>query len=143
MLLIIGTTTTNKNLTVNGNLSLSGSLSGYSPFCAAGRIDGATSTSTVVTRKGDKGAETTCVRHAGAAIGVYDVRWTTAHTDGGNYIVMVSGEGSSYSETLGGLTAGWANTSTGFICVFRRLYSQPSGAREVVVDCPFAFFVLK
>ena len=137
---VIGTTTTNKNLTVYGNLSLSGSLSGYSPFWAAARIDGTISTPTVVTRKGDKGSQITCVRHTGNTIGVYDVSWTTAHTDGANYIVMVSGEGASYSETLGALTTGWTNTSTQFTCVCRKLYSVGT---EALVDCPFTFYVLK
>ena len=136
-----GVTQTYGDLNVGGNLSLSGSLTGYSPFWAAGRIDGTTSTPTVVTRKGDKEAEITCVRHTGNTVGCYDINWTTPHTDGGNYIVMVSGEGSSYRETPGSLSAGWTNTSTGIVAVLRKLYSQPSGAVEAVVDCPFTFFV--
>ena len=74
---------------------------------------------------------------------MYDVAWTAAHTDGGNWIGMVSGEGASYTETLGAGSAGYTNTSTGFTCIFRKLYSQPSGAIEALVDCPFTFYVLK
>ena len=56
---------------------------------------------------------------------------------------MVSGEGASYNETVGALTAGYTNTSTGFTAIFRKLYSQPAGAAEAMVDCPFTFFVMK
>jgi hypothetical protein len=56
---------------------------------------------------------------------------------------MVSGEGASYSETLGAGTAGYTNTSTKITVVFRKLYSQPAGAAEALVDCPFTFYVLK
>ena len=122
-------------------MSLSGSLSGYSPFWVAGRIDGsvAGAVPTVVTRKGDKGSQITCVRKTGYPIGVYDVSWTTAHTDGANYIAMVSGEGASYNENLGS-GSNFLNTSTGFSCIFRKLYSVGT---EALVDCPFTFFVLK
>ena len=116
---------------------------GYSPFWVAGRIDGTTSIPTVVTRKGDKGTQITCVRHAGRTVCVYDVSWTTAHPDGANHVVMICGEGNSYNETLGGSATGYTNTSTGFVSIFRRLYSQPSGASEGLIDCPFTFFVLK
>ena len=74
---------------------------------------------------------------------MYDVSWTTAHTDGANYIAMVSGEGNSYNENLGAGSTGFVSTSTGFACIFRKLYAQPSGAVEALVDCPFTFFVLK
>ena len=120
-------------------------MSGYSPFWVAGRIDGsvAGAVPTVATRKGDYGSQITCTRPSGYPVGVYAVSWTTAHTDGGNYIVMVSGEGSAYHEALGGSAAGFTNTSTQFIPIFRKLYSQPTGAAEALVDCPFTFFVLK
>ena len=60
---VTGTTTLTGDVSV-GNLSLSGSLSGYSPFWVAGKIDGsvAGAVPTVVTRKGDKGSQITCVR---------------------------------------------------------------------------------
>ena len=98
---------------------------------------------TIVTRKGEYGSEITCVRKSGAPVGVYDVSWTTAHPDGANIIAMVSGEGSSYSETLGAGSVGYTNTATKITVIFRKLYSQPAGAIESLVDCPFTFYVLK
>ena len=131
----------NGDATILGNLSISGSLSGYSPFWAAGEIDGsiAGAVPTVVTRKGDYGSQITCTRASGYPIGVFVVSWTTAHSDGVNWIGQVSGEGLSYNETLnnGGT---FANTTTSLTCIFRRLYVTTN---EVLVDCPFTFFVLK
>ncbi len=129
------------NLTVTG--SLTAGIINYSPFWVAGKIDGTTNPPTVVTRKGDYSTEITCVKKAGQALGVYDVRWTTPHPDGANWIGFVQGEGSSYSETIGAGTAGYTNISTGFTAIFRKLYSQPAGAIEALVDCPFSFYVFK
>ena len=58
-------------------------------------------------------------------------------------VAMVSGEGSSYSETLGSGTTGYPNTATKITVIFRKLYSQPAGAIESLVDCPFTFYDLK
>ena len=140
-----GNATVGGNLTVSGNLSVLGSLSGYSPYWAACKIDGsvAGAVPTILKRKGDKGSEITCVRKSGQAVGVYEITWTTPHPDGANLICMVSGEGSSYSETLGATSTGYPTTSTSFVCIFRKLYGNPSGALEGLVDCPFTFFVLK
>ena len=93
--------------------------------------------------KGEYGSEITCVRKAGAAVGVYDISWTTPYPDGANIVAMVSGEGQSYSESLGAGTAGYTNTATKITVIFRKLYSQPAGAVEALVDCPFTFYVLK
>ena len=139
----VGAPLVNKNLTVFGNLSLSGSLSGYSPFGVAGRIDGVTTSPAVITRKGERLLVITCVRKAGYAVGVYDGRWTTAHPDGANWIGMVSGEGNSYNETLGAPSTGFPSTSARFTALLRRLFSQPTSANETLIDCPFIFFVLK
>jgi hypothetical protein len=68
---------------------------------------------------------------------------TTPHPDGVNIVAMVSGEGVSYSETLGAGSAGYLNTATSMTVIFRKLYSKPSGSNEAVVDCPFTFYVLK
>jgi hypothetical protein len=132
------------NLTVVGNLTVSGTVNS-SPFWVAGKIDGsvAGAVPTIVTRKGIYGSEIICVRKSGQPIGVYDISWTTPHPDGINIIAMVSGEGNSYNETLGGTAAGYPNTATKITVVFRRLYSQPSGANETVVDCPFTFYFLR
>ena len=137
-----GNATVGGNLTVTGNVTINGSLSGYSPYWAACKIDGsvASAVPTILKRKGDKGSEITCVRKSGQAVGVYEITWTTPHPDGANLICMVSGEGASYSETLGAGTAGWTNTSTQITCIFRKLYSVGT---EALVDCPFTFFVLK
>jgi hypothetical protein len=129
------------NLTVIG--SLTAGIINYSPFWVAGKIDGTTNPPTVVTRKGDYSTEITCVKKTGQTLGVYDVRWTTPHPDGANWIGFVQGEGSSYSETIGAGTAGYTNISTGFTAIFRKLYSQPSGAIEALVDCPFSFYAFK
>jgi hypothetical protein len=128
-----------------GNVSITGSLTAnnFSPWWVAGKIDGTTTTPTILTRKGEKALEITCVRKAGQSVGVYDIRWTTAHPDGANWVGFVQGEGQSYSETIGSLTAGYTNISTGFTAIFRKLYSQPSGAIEALVDCPFTFYVMK
>ena len=142
-LTVNGNATVTGNATFGGNLSLGGSLTSYSPYWIAGRIDGTTTVPTVVTSKGDKGAEITCVRKSGQPVGVYDISWTTAHPDGVNWIGMVSGEGNCYNETLGYSGTNYTNTSTGFTCLFRKLYSQPASANEAVVDCPFTFFVMK
>jgi predicted acyltransferase (DUF342 family) len=109
-----GNVTVGGNLTVSGNLSVLGSLSGYSPYWAACKIDGsvAGAVPTILTRKGDKGSQITCVRKSGQAVGVYEITWTTPHPDGANLICMVSGEGASYSETLGAGSAGFTTTST-------------------------------
>ena len=140
-----GNATVGGNLTVTGTVTIKGSLSGYSPYWAACKIDGsvAGAVPTILTRKGDKGSEITCVRKSGFPIGVYEITWTTAHPDGANLICMVSGEGASYSETLGSGTTGFPTTSRSFVCIFRKLYGQPAGAVEALVDCPFNFLVLK
>ena len=131
------------NAVINGNLTVNGTIP--SPFWVAGKIDGsvAGAVPTIVTRKGQYGSEITCVRKAGISVGIYDISWTTPHPDGANIVAMVSGEGQSYSEALGALTAGYTNTATGITVVFRKLYSQPAGAVEALVDCPFTFYVLK
>ena len=131
----------NGDTTILGNLSISGSLSGYSPFWVAGRIDGsiAGAVPTVVTRKGDYGSQITCTRASGYPIGVFVVSWTTAHSDGVNWIGRVSGEGSSYHENLNS-SGPFVNTSTSLTCIFRKLYAT---TLEALVDCPFTFFVLK
>jgi hypothetical protein len=128
-----------------GNVSITGSLTAnnFSPWWVAGKIDGTTTTPTILTRKGEKALEITCVKKSGQPVGVYDVRWTTPHPDGANWVGFVQGEGSSYSETIGAGTAGYTNISTGFTAIFRKLYSQPSGAIEALVDCPFTFYVMK
>ena len=133
------------NPTFTGTVTINGSLSGYSPYWAACKIDGsvAGAVPTILTSKGDKGSQITCVRKSGQAVGVYEITWTTPHPDGANLICMVSGEGASYSETLGAGSAGYVTTSTSFVCVFRKLYGNPAGAVEALVDCPFTFFVLK
>jgi hypothetical protein len=133
----------NINLTVNGNLTVSGGIP--SPFWVAGKIDGsvAGAVPTIVTRKGEYGSQITCVRKAGQPVGVYDISWTTPHPDGVNIVAMVSGEGASYSQTLGATAAGYPNTATTMTVIFRKLYSQPAGAGEALVDCPFTFYVLK
>jgi hypothetical protein len=131
------------NAIINGNLTVNGTMP--SPFWVAGKIDGsvAGAVPTIVTRKGEYGSEITCVRKTGATVGVYDISWTTPHPDGVNIVAMVSGEGASYSESLGAGTAGYTNTSTKITVIFRKLYSQPTGANEALVDCPFTFYVLK
>ena len=138
---IAGTGT--KAVTISAPLILTSTLTGYSPYWAACKIDGTTNPPTILTRKGDKGGEITCVKKPGQAAGFYDIAWTTAHPDGANWVGMVSGEGNSYTETLNGLGTGYPNTSTTMTAIFRRLYSQPSGALEGVIDCPFTFFILK
>ena len=132
----------NGNTTILWNLSLSGSLSGYSPFWVAGRIDGsvAGAVPTVVTRKGDYGSQITCTRPSGYPVGVFMVSWTTPHSDGANWVGQVSGEGSSYNENLGSSGSSFVNTSTSLTCIFRKLYTTTN---EALVDCPFTFFVLK
>ena len=138
----VGLTVSN-NAVINGNLTVNGTMP--SPFWVAGKIDGSTAGAvpTILTRKGQYGSEITCVRKTGQPVGVYDISWTTPHPDGVNIVAMVSGEGSSYSETLGAGSAGYPNTATSMTVIFRKLYSQPSGSNEAVVDCPFTFYVLK
>jgi hypothetical protein len=129
------------NLTVNGNLTVTGSSSGSTPFWVAGKIDGSVAGApTIVTRKGEYGSQITCARKSGFPVGVYDVSWTTPHPDGANIVAMVSGEGASYSETLGSGTTGWTNQATSLTCIFRKLYSVGT---EALVDCPFTFYVLR
>jgi hypothetical protein len=124
-------------------VSITGSLiaNNFSPWWVAGKIDGATLT--ILNTKGEKASELTCTRKSGTALGVYDIRWTTPHPDGANWVGFVQGEGSSYNETIGAFTTGYTNISTGFTAIFRKLYAQPTGANEGLVDCPFTFYVMK
>jgi hypothetical protein len=126
-----------------GDVSITGSLiaNNFSPWWVAGKIDGATLT--ILNAKGEKASEITCVRKSGTTLGVYDIRWTTPHPDGANWVGFVQGEGSSYNETIGAFTTGYTNISTGFTAIFRKLYAQPAGANEGLVDCPFTFYVMK
>ncbi len=125
------------NLTVSGTLTAS-SIS-YNPWWVAGKVDGATLT--IVKNKGRY--PFTVSRVSGMAAGGYNIEWTQAHPDGGNYICCCSGEGNGWNDLVNGVGSNLTFSDKKVNVIFRKLWQGGAANQsEALVDCTFSFFVM-